>query len=404
MTTVTREGDSYSKIRDTSTHNIAELFDVLSSLGITKHVQKIVCIRLKSLLKQPDTIPECAKNARGYANMSTAMQGLLKDVVTLYYLNIRNMPKTFTEYMSPDTLKVLCEFEASSRRYKSRVFRECFTSLLKNLVAIIGNKRLYAKLIDIYSRAVYHLKKNAEEDVDEDDVGEGEAGVAHQGVKQHTGGWRFMTEVMEGIRENIEKIKERVKNTMAEGAVIAKSHADGITRRVKDAVITTSMSYSASIVVEKLAVKLVHKLKQLGIENEGVVAFSNEVLKAILPDAGVLLGRALACNRQKADETLDACVAALNFTPIIESFVTYVVTEKRIPAIMNIITYTVHIMLRKTNVSVVCSNEAFAGLDEWHNSDKMILQKAMLLATRMVVDGDCRIEHRTARALDVCKA
>jgi hypothetical protein len=122
-----------------------------------------------------------------------------------------------------------------------------------------------------------------------------------------------------------------------------------------------------------------------------------------MPHIGDILEHALNCNRSKKDEKLDLCIDALDFKPLVDSFVTHVVTEKNIPAIANIITYTVHIMLKRTDVPITCSSITFDA-DEWRNNEHqhIRLKKAIILATRMVVDGDCNLDVEKT-ALDTCK-
>jgi hypothetical protein len=244
----------------------------------------------------------------------------------------------------------------------------------------------------VYSKAVYRVKKGADEDVDVDDEEAGAEGKVGS-VRGGSGGSgpRFMAAIMDGIRENIEKLKERVKNTVLDMHRRANAAIVDAKQRAKDNVAVVALKYATTLVAEKMSLKMVKTLKSWGIENAGVVAFSNDVLTAILPNVGLVLEQALQCNRKRKDERLDECVEALDFTPITESFVANIVTEKRIPVIANIISFTVHILLNNTQVPVVCANAAFNPAT-WRTDGAVNLKKAVLLATRMAVDGDCRLD------------
>jgi hypothetical protein len=329
-------------------NNVEMMFGFLEYMGFNKKIQIQICSKLKKIINLPDATYECTVNPP-----DEPMNLLLRDLLNLYYINFANMPSLFTETLPGEIKKSICGMTNVSVRKQVRLLRDCITSLVTHLLEVIGKPRLYAKLLEVYKTAI-HKEAVAKplEDIVEEDAEEGSR------VGKINGGFSFFT---------------------------------NLTKRIKDTVIGVTLKHRlfGDRIAEVIATKITAKLAQAGVGNVNTQAYIKGVVHDLMPQVGAVIDHIAKCSRISAGR-LEGCVEQLNLEDLARGIVVNLVKTKTLTTVTNIITCIVCILINRADaIKLECVKPEYAAEWERLRRTRLSIKEAALLATRVVINGEC---------------
>ena len=347
------DNTALSKLAD---NNIDMMFGFLEYIGLNKKIQASICSKIKRTISLPDAERECANNTP-----VDAMNLLLRDILNLYYINFSNMPFEFTETLPTEIRASICSISRVSVRKQVQLLRECLINITTHLLEIIGKKRLYAKLLEVYKEVVY---KEAAAKPLEDIVEESPAA----GVGRINGG--------------------------ADGFFVR------MTKRIKDTLVGFTLKHRifGDKIADVVATKITKNLTKQGIDHADTHAYVKGMIHDIMPQLGKVLDHVAKCSRiSPANNSLVECVNALELSDLSRGIVSGIIKPATLKTVTNVITCMVYIIINKADaLNVLCAKPEWTAV--WRSAASsaaqapMSMKQAALLAMRVVINGECEVD------------